>query len=72
MTTVNVGYAAVTLSRISVTDTYINATATISYSNAVILNGTYLDCNGERLYISANLPSKYFLFKLVHKINDDI
>ena len=41
MSTVNVGSAEVTLTRTSVTDTSINVTATISYSDAVILNGTY-------------------------------
>ena len=72
MTTVNVGSAVVTLTRTSATDTSTNVTATVFYSHAVILNGTYMDCIGERLYISANLPSKYFLFRLVHKINDYI
>ena len=71
VTTVDVGSAVVTLTRISVTDTSINVTATISYSDTVILNGTYMDCNGEKLYISASLPSKYFLFRLVYKINND-
>ena len=70
--TINVGSAVVTLTRTSVTDTSINVTATISYSDTVILNGTYMDCNGEKLYISDNLPSKYFLFRLVYKINIDI
>ena len=60
VTTVNVGSAVVTLTRTS-DKTSINVTATISYPDTVILNGTYIDCNGERLYINANLPSKYFL-----------
>ena len=58
---VDVGSAVVTLTRTSVTSNSINVTATLSYSDAVILNGTYMDCNGEKLYIKANLPGKYFL-----------
>ena len=72
MRTVNVGSAEVTLTWASVTDTSINVTATISYSDAVILNGTYIDCNGEKLYINANLPSECILFRLVYIINDII
>ena len=60
-TAVNVGSAVVNITITSVTDTSINVTATISYSDAVILNGTYMNCNGEKLYIIAKLPSKYFL-----------
>ena len=58
VTTVNVGSAVVTLTRTVVPDTSINVTATISYSDTVILNGTYMDCNGEKLLIYSNLPSK--------------
>ena len=58
VTTVNVGSAVVTLTRTLVPDTSINVTATISYSDVVILNGTYLDCNGEKLFIYSNLPSR--------------
>ena len=58
MTTLTVGSAVVTLTRTVVPDTSINVTATISYSDTVILNGTYRDCNGEKLFIYPNLPSK--------------
>ena len=58
VTTVNVGSAVVTLTRITQTDTTVNVTATISYSDTVLLNGIYMECNGDRLHISANLPSK--------------
>ena len=67
VTAVNVGSAVVSITITSVTDTSINVTATISYSDTVILNGTYMDCNGERLYINAKLPSKYFLQYIYHK-----
>ena len=56
--TVSVGSAVVTLTRTFVTYNSINDTATISYSDAVILNGTYIDCNGEKLFIYSNSPSK--------------
>ena len=65
---VNVGSAVVTLTRTLVTNNSINVTATIPYSDAVILNGTYMDCNGNKLYINANLPSKYFLRFSVYTI----
>ena len=65
---VNVGSAVVTLTRTLVTNNSINVTATISYSDAVILNGTYMECNGNKLYIYANLPSKYFLRFSVYTI----
>ena len=64
MTTINVGPAVVTVTRTALTYTSVNFTVTISFSDAVVLNGTYMECNGDRLYISANLPSKYFLFRL--------
>ena len=56
--TVSVGSAVVTLTRTFVTYNSINVTATISYSDAVILNGSYIDCNGEKLFIYSNSPSK--------------
>ena len=60
-TAVNVGSAVVNITIKSVTNTSINVSATLSYSDAVILNGTYMACNGKKLYINAQLPSKYFL-----------
>ena len=65
VTSVNVGSAAVTLNRTSLTDSTVTITATISYFDAVRLNGTYMDCNGKKLYINANLPSKYFLYAII-------
>ena len=58
---VNVGSPTVNTTITSVTNTSINVTANMSYSDAVILNVIYMDCNGEKLYINAKLLSKYFL-----------
>ena len=63
MTTINVGPAVVTVTRTALTYTSVNFTVTISYYDTVILNGTYMECNGDRLYINASLPSKYFLLQ---------
>ena len=55
---VNVGSSIVNLALISQIGTFINVTATISYSDAVKLNGTWMSCEGMRLNIIVNL-SKY-------------
>ena len=53
--TVNVGSSMVTLALVSRTTNSINATATISYSDAVRLNGTWIDCDGTKLIIAVKL-----------------
>ena len=60
--TVSVGSTVVTLTLTFVTYNSINVTAILSYSDAVVLNGTYIDCNGEKLFIYSNLPSKLLFF----------
>ena len=57
--TVNVGPSMVTLALVSRTANSINVTATISYSDALRLNGTWFDCDGTRLNIDVDLLSKY-------------
>ena len=63
--TVNVGSSMVTLALVSRTANSINVTATISYSDAVRLNGTWFVCEGTRLDIAVDLLSKYHF----HNIN---
>ena len=58
---VNVGSSVVNLALISQMGTFINVTATISYSDAVKLNGTWLDCEGIRLNVIVNI-SKYCVY----------
>ena len=55
---VDVGSSIVNLTLISQIGTFINVTATISYSDAVKLNGTWMECEDMRLSIIVNL-SKY-------------
>jgi len=43
----------------NISDPYISVTANISYYDAVRLNGTRMECNGDSMYIRASLPSKY-------------
>ena len=62
--TVNVGSSMVTLALVSQTANSINVTATISYSDAVRLNGTWIDCAGTRLNIDVDLLSKYHFHKI--------
>ena len=52
---VNVGSSVVNLTLISQNGTFINVTATISYSDAVKLNGTWLECENMRLNIMVNI-----------------
>ena len=47
------------LSLISKTAMSINVTATISYSDVIRLNGTWIDCDGARVNIGVQLLSKY-------------
>ena len=58
VSTVKVGSARVTLIITAWSANSINITATISYSDAVELNGTRMDCNGNELYINVGLTSK--------------
>ena len=58
---VNVGSSVVNLALISQMGTFINVTATISYSDAIKLNGTWLDCEGMRLNIIVYI-SKYGIY----------
>ena len=53
--TVNVGPSMVTLALVSQTANSINVTATISYSDAVKLNGTWIYCEGTTLIIAVGL-----------------
>ena len=55
MLAVSVGSSVVNLALISQIGTFINVTATISYSDAVKLNGTWMDCEGLRLNIIVNI-----------------
>ena len=52
---VNVGPSMVTLELVSRTANSINVTATISYSDAVRLNGTWIACDVTRLNIAVGL-----------------
>ena len=52
---VNVGPSMVTLELVSLTANSINVTATISYSDAVRLNGTWIDCDVNKLNIAVEL-----------------
>jgi len=70
VTVINVGSSVVNVTINSVTDTSINATATISYFDAVRLNGTRI--NGHSLYITVSLPSKLFVCFFVFHYNSSL
>ena len=52
---VNVGSSVVNLTLISQNGTFINVTVTISYSDVVKLNGTWLEYENTRLNIMVNI-----------------
>jgi len=54
VTVINVGSSVVTVTINSL------GTTAISYSDVIRLNGTWMECNRNRLYISTGLPCKYY------------